>query len=122
MPCKISLSVVYTMRQRRLLAEDTLTLKPAFKIATGMEAASKDAKTLQKSKVKSGSSATNVESRPPPCKHCGRNNHAVWDCQFQAGSVLLLWEVRTHRISMPFTEEAKEQRVKKKVPIPHSQD
>ena len=45
---------------RRLLAEDTVTLKQAFEVSTGMNTASKDANTLQKS---CGSSATNGSSQ-----------------------------------------------------------
>ena len=70
--------------QRRLLSEDKLTLQKAMEIALGLEAASKNAKTLQ------GASAGTLpevnkltlskqgppRQSAPACHRCGKSNHS----------------------------------------------
>ena len=80
---------------RRLLAEDTLTLKRALEIATGMEAASKDAKTFQNSRAVAVNLSVSRQNQREEnhhiratilwgmCKHCGRKNHSNDNCHFR---------------------------------------
>ena len=78
--------------QHRLLLEDKLTLQKAMEIALGLEAASKNAKTLQ------GASAgtlpevnklTSSKQGPPrqsapACHRCGKSNHSPANCHFKS--------------------------------------
>ena len=62
---------------KRLLTEESLTLKRAIEIAIGTEAAQKDAKTFQGSTDQQG--IHQIRTRKP-CKHCGRTNHDTGSC------------------------------------------
>ena len=67
---------------RRLLGEDTLTLKKAVEIAVGMEAA---AKTAQAFKTPQNTVAK-VDSDIRSCQHCGRKNHPSRDCRWRTAT------------------------------------
>ena len=67
--------------QKRLLAEDGLTITRALEIAQGMEAAAANAKDL---KVAAGSTPILQTSLTTTCCHrCGKNDHQGWDCRFR---------------------------------------
>lgn len=63
---------------KRLLGEETLTLKKAVEVAAGMEAA----KSAQDFKA----TETTVAQVVPevPCTHCGRRNHNSNACRFES--------------------------------------
>ena len=74
--------------QRRLLAEPSLTLDKAIKIALAMESADRNAKDLQKPqpvhvlKNQSPSRVSGWSSRTAECYHCG-GAHLATDCNFK---------------------------------------
>ena len=77
--------------QHRLLSEDKLTLQKAMEIALGLEAASKNAKTLQGASVGTLPEVNKLTSSKqgpprqsaPACHHCGKSNHSPANCCFK---------------------------------------
>ena len=79
--------------QRRLLAEEELTLKKAYEIAHGMETASRQASELQASTksipVPVKDVQRVVQQKPhsggtfPPCYRCGKTGHSPDRCYFK---------------------------------------
>ena len=71
--------------QKRLLAEDKLTLTKAQEIAQGMEAAARDAKQFKESPpvVMNITSPKSTAAKRKPCYRCGRNNHTANECKFR---------------------------------------
>lgn len=81
--------------QKRLLAEDKLTLEQATKIAVAMEAAESGLKDLAAPRAKSevyhvqeqnqsGEPAATRQSRP--CNRCGGKNHRSSECRFKTAT------------------------------------
>ena len=68
--------------QKRLLAEDKLTLKKATEMAIAMETAAKDAIELQQQTHPSTMVHT-VVKRKQSCYRCGRNGHTADSCRFK---------------------------------------
>ena len=69
---------------KRLLSEETLTLKRAVELATIAEAAARDAKSFGNNSEHS--SIKNLSSDLVSCKHCGRSNHPARECRFKSAS------------------------------------
>ena len=70
--------------QRRLLAESDLTLTRALELAQGMEAAKRNAKSLEwvETVVHKMTATASRPSTLRPCHRCGRSNHEAEDCCF----------------------------------------
>ena len=69
---------------KRLLSEETLTLKRAVELATIAEAAARDAKSFGNNSEHS--SIKSLLSDLVSCKHCGRSNHPTRECRFKSAS------------------------------------
>ena len=78
--------------QRPLLSEDKLTLQKAMGIALGLEAASKNAKTLQGASAGTFPEVNKLTSSKqgpprqsaPACHCCGKSNHSPANCRFKS--------------------------------------
>ena len=69
--------------QRRLLAEDKLTLAWVLEIAQGMEEADKYSKALKATEVAEVHKMDNIPPKRSPCYRCGRSNHDQSQCYFK---------------------------------------
>ncbi|XP_038064022.1 uncharacterized protein K02A2.6-like [Patiria miniata] len=69
--------------QKRLLAEDKLTLKRATEIATAMETAARDAIELHQQTTSSSAVHTVARRKQSSCYRCGRSGHSADSCRFK---------------------------------------
>ena len=75
--------------QKKLLAEDKLTIARAVELARGMEVAAVESKELKLPSGTHHSGGKNFEassqgaSATTACLSCGKSDHARWDCRFR---------------------------------------
>ena len=75
--------------QRRLLAEADLSLKKAFELIQGMEAAAKNAEEMQQDSSTDGTLqasanvVTDTKARRLPCSRCLGTGHGPTTCKFR---------------------------------------
>ena len=80
--------------QQRLLSESDLSLKKAFEIAQGMEAAQKETYEMRSS-TSEGDRQVNIISRRP-CTRCGKQNHHPDRCFYKDQEMQSLRKKRSH--------------------------
>ena len=98
--------------QRRLLAEDELTLDKAVQLARALETADKDVSALQSPRAPPPAEvhSVNRQQKGPefsPCYRCG-GKHKQSDCRFKA-SVCHAWKKRGHLARVCRTRQAHQQ-------------
>ena len=69
--------------QKRLLAEDKLTLKKATEIATAMETAARDAVELQQQLKPNNAVHVMTKNKSSSCYRCGKKGHTSDNCRFK---------------------------------------
>ena len=87
--------------QKRLLAEDKLTVAHALEVGVSMEAADKNAKELKGSVAVTAVMNIAKSKSKQPCYRCGRSGYGCQECCFRDAKC----QVGTHSFCMPFFEQ-----------------